>query len=186
MAHFFTAVDSAVARYEDVRISQAARPAEGQKLPPMRKAVGGYYHSLAISTAGRLFSWGCGNFGGENDGQQGFGDLVERTDPAPVDCRAWGADAKVLDAAAGCYHSVALAEPGTKDNGDAPKVYTWGLNNYGQLARAGLAADPREFLETRQTTALTTASPQRSRCHRRLRGRRRSRCALCAGSNQVG
>ena len=81
VARFFAAVkDSAVAT------EGTADPncKVGEKLPPMMQPVGGYYHSLAISTGGRLFSWGCGNFGGENDGQQGFGDLTERTDPAPV------------------------------------------------------------------------------------------------------
>ena len=98
----------------------------------MRKAVGGYYHSLAISRSGRLFSWGCGNFGGDNDGQQGFGDTVERTDPAPVDGTAWGADA-VHDAAAGCYHSVALTKPSSGGEGPS-RVFTFGLNNFGEVA----------------------------------------------------
>lgn len=84
VARFFAAVkDSAVARY-DAEGAADPKSKVGEKLPPMMKPVGGYYHSLAISTGGRLFSWGCGNFGGENDGQQGFGDLAERTDPAPV------------------------------------------------------------------------------------------------------
>ena len=204
VARFFAAVDSAVARYEDGGSAHATRPAAGQTLPPMRKAVGGYYHSLAISTAGRLFSWGCGNFGGENDGQQGFGDLVERTDPAPVDCRAWGADAKVLDAAAGCYHSVVLAEPGAKDSGGAPKVYTWGLNNYGQLARAGLAPDPPRIPRDPTDDSyndgvpaeVTMPPPPAGTAPQQVRGvgaafyntfvLLRSRGALCAGSNQAG
>lgn len=133
VARFFAAVDSAIASTNPM-----PSPAPtGAPIPPMREAVGGYYHSLAISRSGKLFSWGCGNFGGDNDGQQGLGDTVERTDPAPVDGRAWGADA-VIDAAAGCYHSVTLtktAGPGS-DGGlgiGMRRVFTFGLNNYGEV-----------------------------------------------------
>jgi hypothetical protein len=85
VSRFFAAVDSAVARCEEgATAGRAPQAPKGDKLPRMQTPVGGYYHNLAISASGKLFAWGCGNFGGENDGQQGFGDLSERTDPAPV------------------------------------------------------------------------------------------------------
>ena len=103
-----------------------------QPMPPMEKAVGGYYHSLAISTAGRLLSWGCGNFGAENDGQLGLGrDKRDRTSPREVPLVLEPGET-VVDAAAGCYHSAALTSK--------RRVFTFGLNNYGQLGRAGIAA----------------------------------------------
>lgn len=40
----------------------------------------------------------------------------------------WGIEGQlIVDVAAGRYHSVALAQTG--------RVYTWGLNDYGQLGR---------------------------------------------------
>jgi alpha-tubulin suppressor-like RCC1 family protein len=103
-----------------------------QPMPPMQKAIGGYYHSMAISTAGKLFAWGCGNFGAENDGQLGLGrDKRECTSPAEVPL-VLEAGETVVDAAAGCYHSAALTSK--------RRVLTFGLNNYGQLGRDGIAA----------------------------------------------
>ena len=101
-------------------------------MPPVHKAIGGYYHSLAISTAGRLFAWGCGNFGVMNDGQIGLGRAKrECTSPAEVPL-ALEAGETVVDAAAGCYHSAVLTSK--------RRVFTFGLNNYGQLGRGGIAS----------------------------------------------
>jgi alpha-tubulin suppressor-like RCC1 family protein len=103
-----------------------------QTLPPMRKAVGGYYHSMAISTAGKLYSWGCGNFGAENDGQLGLGaDKQESLSPREVELPLESGE-QVVDAATGCYHSAVLTSQ--------RRVFTFGLNNYGQLGRGGIPA----------------------------------------------
>lgn len=107
--------------------------AAGLPLEPIQKAVGGYYHSLAISRAGRLYSWGCGNFEGTNDGQLGQGPGKEdNTLPALVTVPGLVDGERVVDAAAGCYHSAVLTSN--------QRVFTFGLNNYGQLGRSGLAA----------------------------------------------
>lgn len=99
-------------------------------LPAIEKVVGGYYHSFAISRSGKLFSWACGNFGGLNDGQLGHGDCREGTDPEEVALPSMAASETVVDARAGCYHSAVLTSAG--------RVFTFGLNNYGQLGRSGL------------------------------------------------
>eukprot|EP01047_Picozoa_sp_COSAG01_P112235 COSAG01_NODE_40993_length_457_cov_0.670391_1_plen_104_part_01 len=99
----------------------------------MAKVIGGYYHSLAISKTGRLFSWGCGNFGGTNDGQLGLGSaLQDITVPTEGHIPGMVAGERVLDAAAGCYQSAVLTT--------ANRVFTFGLNNYGQLGPAGIPA----------------------------------------------
>lgn len=69
-------------------------------------------------------------------------------DPAEVDPTPWGGDA-VMAAAAGCYHSAVLTQPQASASDAGPavpssaaprRVFTFGLNNYGQLAREGIAA----------------------------------------------
>jgi hypothetical protein len=151
-------------------------------MPSVRSVVGGYYHSFAITRAGKLYSWGCGNFGGTNDGQLGRGDLRESTDPAEVllpglggggcGCAGGsGADADltggsdgssgpppppprpqlelVADASAGFYHSAVLTTAG--------RVFTFGLNNYGQLGRGGLA--PADLVPRPPGTAGCVGAP---------------------------
>eukprot|EP00729_Bicosta_minor_P006167 gene6167-13267_t len=104
-------------------------------LPSIEKVVGGYYHSFAISRSGKLFSWACGNFGGLNDGQLGHTDFREGTDPEEVTLPSMAASETVVDARAGCYHSAVLTSAG--------RVFSFGLNNYGQLGRSGLKrSDP--------------------------------------------
>ena len=72
----------------------------------------GYYHSLAISTSGRLFSWACGNFGGLNDGQLGLGTLREGTDPEEVIIEELADDETVVAARTGFYHTAVLTSAG--------------------------------------------------------------------------
>ena len=97
-------------------------------MPRAAAVVGGYYHSLVISASGRLFTWGCGNFGGTNDGQLGNGPLLrDVTEPGEVVAPGLLEGETFVDAAAGCYHSVALTS--------ARRVLTFGLNNFGQLGR---------------------------------------------------
>ena len=106
--------------------------AEAVALPPIEKAVGGYYHNLAISRSGQLYSWGCGNFDGENDGQLGLGGREDLTSAHEVKLPGLQAGEVPRDAATGCYHSAVLTSAG--------RVFTFGLNNYGQLGRAGVPA----------------------------------------------
>nr|XP_056711167.1 probable E3 ubiquitin-protein ligase HERC6 [Euleptes europaea] len=77
----------------------------------------GKEHSLAICSNGRVFSWGAGDFG-----QLGTGELKDRIIPKAVDGLS---TCKIIQAACGHYHSIALAKDG--------RVFSWGQNIYGQL-----------------------------------------------------
>eukprot|EP00899_Mesostigma_viride_P013848 jgi/Mesvir1/22464/Mv18494-RA.1 len=98
--------------------------------------VGAGGHSLAVSVDGTLFTWGRndskggGGYGSQSvsdSGQSGRlrGDL--RT-PLPVEGELAGRP--VVAAAAGRYHTVAAAKGGG--------VYTFGLNDWGQLGHPGV------------------------------------------------
>ncbi|KAF9168412.1 hypothetical protein DFQ26_008362 [Actinomortierella ambigua] len=82
------------------------------------KVWAGEAHFLALACDGRLFSWGSGRFG-----QLGHGTVqADVVHPTPIEALE---GLRVVDAACGATHSLALS-----DIGD---VYAFGLNNYGQL-----------------------------------------------------
>ena len=105
--------------------------------PPSFVSVAAGGHTLAIDDAGRVWGWGrnssSGGGGGggtpvSDSGQLGHsvpGDKPGVVWLAPGD---GGAGLKAVSVAAGRYHSLACAEDGT--------VYSWGLNDEGQLGRA--------------------------------------------------
>jgi alpha-tubulin suppressor-like RCC1 family protein len=74
-------------------------------------------HSSAITESGKLYTWGYNNFG-----QLGDGTTTTRTTPTLIDKFN---DEKVISVSLGRYHSSAITESG--------KLYTWGLNDAGQL-----------------------------------------------------
>uniref|UniRef100_A0A8C6X763 HECT and RLD domain containing E3 ubiquitin protein ligase family member 6 n=1 Tax=Naja naja TaxID=35670 RepID=A0A8C6X763_NAJNA len=77
----------------------------------------GKEHSLAISSQGKVFSWGAGGFG-----QLGTGKLKDSSTPKKIDALSMY---NVIQVACGHYHSIAL----TKDG----RVFSWGQNSHGQL-----------------------------------------------------
>jgi uncharacterized repeat protein (TIGR01451 family) len=77
----------------------------------------GGYHSLALTSDGRVFGWGW-----SINGQVGDGGTTNRTTPVPAALPA-GTTATAISA--GQYHSLAV----TSDGG----VLAWGQNTYGQL-----------------------------------------------------
>ena len=86
----------------------------------VRAVAAGMEHSLALSEAGEVFSWGMGG-----DGQLGHGDgEEERLEPLRV---AGLGGVRVCAVAAGCCHSLAVGSDGA--------VYGWG---YGEDACLGL------------------------------------------------
>ena len=120
--------------------------------------------------------------------------------------QAWG-NGKVVDAAAGCYHSVALAEPDPQTSTahtPGPRVYTWGLNNYGQLARNSLDRVPERIPRDPTDDHYNTGVPAPVEMPQSPSGRAPPQVrgigsafyntfvlmheagALCAGSNQAG
>ena len=87
-----------------------------------QKIATGFNHTLAIRTDGSLWSWG-NNFSGEGGtGNSGgfYSTPVQVANPA-----GW------KQVAAGAAHSIAVDRKGN--------VFTWGNNEYGQLARGPLA-----------------------------------------------
>ena len=80
----------------------------------------GYYHTLALKEDGTVWAWGRDNFGQLGDG----GANLDKTTPVQVSGLS-----NVTAVACGAYHNVALKSDGT--------VWTWGLDNYGQLGDGG-------------------------------------------------
>jgi alpha-tubulin suppressor-like RCC1 family protein len=90
------------------------------KLPKGVKAkaiTAGYEDALAISTTGRLYSWGY-----DSNGQLGDGQAVNRDRPVRVKLPK-GTKIKIVSA--GGNHGLALSTTG--------QLYAWGYNGFGQL-----------------------------------------------------
>ena len=81
-------------------------------------AAGGA-HTVALSEAGHVFTWGYGE-----DGRLGHGDREDQLAPRQVEAGRFGGE-KVVFVAAGGYHTVAVTAGG--------RLYTWGQGLYGQL-----------------------------------------------------
>lgn len=82
-------------------------------------AAGGL-HSLALTSEGKVYSWGS-----NDNGQLGAGPIGSSRVPVAVQTGGELAGKNVVAISAGMYHSLAL----TSDGG----VYAWGDNNYRQL-----------------------------------------------------
>lgn len=99
-----------------------AMQSEEKKLQPMSvaslagkkitKVVAGHSHNAAISADGDLFCWGQ-----NSDGQLGLGDCVDRNSPTLVQGLV---GTKIIDAALGTWHTIALSASGN--------VFTFGAN----------------------------------------------------------
>eukprot|EP00873_Tetraselmis_striata_P021086 jgi/Tetstr1/441350/TSEL_029601.t1 len=91
--------------------------------------AGGEEHCMALTTDGRLFSWGK-----NADGQLGSGDRSDQAEARHIDCL----DAKVLlDVACGARHTVAVTDRG--------EAFAWGDGADGQLGLCtpeSLSTDP--------------------------------------------
>jgi alpha-tubulin suppressor-like RCC1 family protein len=80
----------------------------------------GGYHSIAIGSNGKLYSWGD-----NTDGQLGDGTRTHRAKPVAVSPGAVRSGVTFSAVSAGTYHSIALGSDG--------KVYSWGGNAAGEL-----------------------------------------------------
>ncbi len=83
---------------------------------PIANLAAGYYHSLALNSAGQVFAWG-----GNGYGQLGNGTTTGSKTPVQVSSLT----STIFAIAVGEYHSLALTSSGN--------VFAWGYNNYGQL-----------------------------------------------------
>lgn len=79
----------------------------------------GKLHTVALSEAGHVFTWGS-----DGDGQLGHNDQYTQRVPRQVEPGCFGGD-KVVFVAAGSEHTVAVTAEG--------RLYTWGRNDGGQL-----------------------------------------------------
>jgi alpha-tubulin suppressor-like RCC1 family protein len=79
----------------------------------------GCRHTVALSEAGHVFTWGLGE-----DGQLGHGDGDDQWAPQQVEAGRFGGE-KVVFVAAGGNHTAAVTAGG--------QLYTWGWNCHGQL-----------------------------------------------------
>ena len=77
----------------------------------------GYYHSLALTVDGSLWSWG---YGGHS--QLGHGNTQNQLLPKKIEAFA---DQRVVAVSAGTYHSLARTKDGA--------VFTWGRGEHGCL-----------------------------------------------------
>jgi alpha-tubulin suppressor-like RCC1 family protein len=76
-----------------------------------------YWHSMALTDTGRVYTWGR-----NGNGQLGDNTIADKHVPTEITSRITGT---VIQLAAGALHSMALTDTG--------RVYTWGWNFYGPL-----------------------------------------------------
>ena len=82
--------------------------------------AGGYLHSLALTSEGKVYAWGDNSYG-----QLGDGTTTQRAAPVQVVNTGALSGKTVVAIAAGAYHSLALTSEG--------KLYAWGNDFYQQL-----------------------------------------------------
>ena len=82
-------------------------------------------HSSAISSTGRIFTWGSNSYNKLGDGSSSIG----KATPTEITSRfSLAAGDKIVAISLGEYHSSAISSTG--------RVFTWGLNTSGQLGDA--------------------------------------------------
>ena len=86
----------------------------------IQQVSGGAYHSISVTTSGRVYAWGNGS-----QGRLGDGSNTNRSSPTLISLTGLQAGETVQKVLAGSYHSLALTTNS--------RVYTWGSAGYGQL-----------------------------------------------------
>jgi alpha-tubulin suppressor-like RCC1 family protein/ankyrin repeat protein len=94
--------------------------ANGSLVTDIAKVMVGQYHSLALTTSGRLLSWGK-----NSSGELGDGTRADKIAPVNVIDSSGNILSGITSVAVGNNHTIALTIDGT--------VYGWGNNYYGQL-----------------------------------------------------
>lgn len=101
----------------EVSPQQQKKIHEFPKHQKIKKIVSGVEHCVILTSNGDVFSFGCGL-----RGALGHGDVNSHEVPLQVEALA---GLKIIDIAAGSFHSVAVSSFGD--------VYSWGWNTNGQL-----------------------------------------------------
>jgi alpha-tubulin suppressor-like RCC1 family protein len=110
------------------------------------------FHTVSVRNDGSVWAWGWNGYH-----QAGGADLADRLSPGPVLCsddpscpRSQGLQlGKIVWVSGGGVHSTALSIDG--------KVWSWGLNNIGQLGDGG-TTDSARAVATRGGWALNDVS----------------------------
>jgi len=120
---------------------------------PVRMAACGDKHSLIVTEAGILWSFGQGAYGA-----LGHHDINERREPTQVESQHFD-DAKIVSAAGGASHSAAVSEHGT--------LYMWGMGAGGDASPMGLDNMQHKLVPTCVAPHLLRGA-RVGRCHRAL------------------
>lgn len=85
------------------------------------QVAAGYTYNLVLASDGTIYAWGRNDYGQLGNGNTG----TNRNVPVAILTNGALNGKTIIQIAAGAFHGLALASDGT--------VYTWGLNDYGQL-----------------------------------------------------
>jgi len=87
----------------------------------IQASLGGLFHSSAITSEGRIFTWG-----NNQNGQLGDGTTTERLTPVDITSELnLNAEEMIIETFLGSSHSLAITLEG--------RIFTWGSNSSGQL-----------------------------------------------------
>ncbi len=86
----------------------------------IKSVAAGEYHSLALSSSGRVYSWGR-----NLSGQLGIGNVLNQNYPVAVNVTGVLSNKVIVSISSGLSHNVALSSDG--------ELFAWGDNQYGQL-----------------------------------------------------
>ena len=104
---------------EENQLAPRRVPAAGFNGERVVMVAAGDQHTVALSEAGRVFTWGSGEYG-----RLGHGDRENQRAPRQVEVGRFGGEGVVFVAAGGA-HTVAVTAGG--------RLYSWGCGYFGQL-----------------------------------------------------
>ncbi|KAL3465958.1 regulator of chromosome condensation 1/beta-lactamase-inhibitor protein II [Aspergillus heterothallicus] len=134
------------------------RPALIPELTNVAKIVGGANHMLALTSEGKVFSWGSNEYS-----QLGRPRQLRHSNPShhlvPAQCCV---PSRILDISAGYYHSFAIHRWGD--------VYAWGSNDWGQTALRShvgqsIVEFPQKVPVLKRADRITSIQSGRDHCH---------------------
>jgi alpha-tubulin suppressor-like RCC1 family protein len=104
----------------------------------------GYYHSAAVTSTGRVFTWGRNTLGELGDGSK-----VDRNIPKDIsESFNLKPEEKIMSIALGWYTSSAITSVG--------RIFTWGSSNHGQLGNGSINSSADKPLDITEYFALTS------------------------------